>query len=120
MTGPRISHVMIDAIDPEVVAGFWAALLRTEVESTFDEGRFTFLSAGEHGPSVGIQRVPEAKVVKNRVHLDLEVDDLERATMRVHELGGSSVADQETAGVRWRIVADPEGNEFCLVPRRAA
>ena len=119
MTGPRISHVMIDANDAEVVAGFWAGLLRTELSSTFDDGRFVFLAVGDYGPSVGIQRVPERKVTKNRVHLDLEVEDLDETTRWVHEHGGSTVADHETDGVRWRIVADPEGNELCLVPRRA-
>ena len=42
MTGPRISHVMIDATDPEALARFWTALLRTEVDYRFDEGRFVF------------------------------------------------------------------------------
>ena len=117
MTGPRISHVMIDAIDPEAVARFWAALLRTEIGSRFDDGRFVFLAGGEHGPAVGIQRVPEAKATKNRVHVDVEVDDLEQMTRWVRQHGGSRVADHQAAGIRWRIMADPEGNEFCLVPR---
>jgi predicted enzyme related to lactoylglutathione lyase len=120
VTDPRISHVMIDAIDPESVARFWAALLRTEIQSRFDDGRFVFLAAGEHGPAVGIQRVPEAKVAKNRVHIDVEVDDLEQTTRWVRQHGGSRVADHQAAGIRWRIMADPEGNEFCLVPRAQA
>jgi predicted enzyme related to lactoylglutathione lyase len=120
VTGPRISHVMIDARDPESIARFWAALLVTEVEYRFDDGRFVFLAAGEHGPGIGIQRVPESKVTKNRVHVDLEVDDLEESTRWVRQHGGSRVADHQAAGVHWRIMADPEGNEFCLVPRSQA
>jgi predicted enzyme related to lactoylglutathione lyase len=120
VTGPRISHVMIDARDPETIARFWAALLVTEVEYRFDDGRFVFLAAGEHGPGIGIQRVPESKVTKNRVHVDLEVDDLEESTRWVRQHGGSRVADHQAAGVHWRIMADPEGNEFCLVPRSQA
>ena len=50
MTGPRISHVMIDSRDPERLAAFWSALLSTEIESRFDGGRFVFLAAGAHGP----------------------------------------------------------------------
>ena len=117
MTGPRISHVMIDARDPESLARFWMELLGTEIDPRFDDGRFVFLAAGEHGPAVGIQRVPEPKVTKNRVHVDLEVDDLEAWTRWVRRHGGSRVADHQTAGIYWRIMADPEGNEFCLVPR---
>jgi predicted enzyme related to lactoylglutathione lyase len=51
------------------------------------------------------------------VHVDLEVDDLEAWTRWVRRHGGSRVADHQTAGIYWRIMADPEGNEFCLVPR---
>lgn len=117
MTGPRISHVMIDATDPEAVARFWCALLSTEVENRFDEGRFVFLSRGDHGPAIGIQRVPETKVTKNRVHVDIEVDDIEEWTRWVRQHGGHRVADHQAAGAHWRIMADPEGNEFCLVPQ---
>jgi predicted enzyme related to lactoylglutathione lyase len=117
VAGPRISHLMIDSRDPETLARFWTALLRTEVERRFDGGRFVYLAAGDHGPAIGIQRVPEAKVTKNRVHVDLEVEDLEAMTRWVRQHGGSRVADHEAAGIHWRIMADPEGNEFCLVPR---
>jgi predicted enzyme related to lactoylglutathione lyase len=108
---------MIDANDPDTLARFWTELLRTEVEQRFDDGRFVFLAPREDGPSVGIQRVPEPKMSKNRVHMDLQVDDVEAMTRWVRQHGGSRVADHEAAGIRWRIMADPEGNEFCLVPR---
>ncbi len=117
MTGPKISHVMIDARDPEGLARFWTALLETEVVSRFDEGRFVFLASADQGVAIGIQRVPEAKVTKNRVHVDIEVDDLEAWTRWVRQHGGARVADHQAAGIHWRIMADPEGNEFCLVPR---
>jgi predicted enzyme related to lactoylglutathione lyase len=67
-----------------------------------------------------LQRVPEAKVVKNRMHFDLEVEDLDRATAEIERLGGRwrDGKDRETVGYRWRTMADPEGNEFCIFPRR--
>jgi predicted enzyme related to lactoylglutathione lyase len=111
---------MIDANDPDSLARFWTALLHTGIESRFDDGRFVFLASGEHGPAVGIQRVPERKMTKNRVHVDIEVDDLEEMTRWVRRNGGARVADHEAAGYHWRIMADPEGNEFCLVPRPSA
>jgi predicted enzyme related to lactoylglutathione lyase len=70
-------------------------------------------------PPVAFQRVPESKSVKNRLHVDLEVDDLDRAFAKIAALGGSAISDilQMPGGYRWRVMADPEGNEFCIVPR---
>ncbi|HEY7659786.1 MAG TPA: VOC family protein [Actinomycetota bacterium] len=119
MNAARISHVMLDARDPESLAPFWCGLLGTEVDYRFDEGRFVFLRSAGEAPAIGIQWVPEPKAGKNRMHVDLEVDDLEEWTRWVRRHGGSRIADRETAGVRWRVMADPEGNEFCLVPREA-
>ena len=119
MTAPRLSHVMIDSVEPEGIAPFWCGLLQTEVERTFDGGRFVFLRATEGAPAIGIQLVPERKDTKNRVHVDLEVDDLAASTRWVRAHGGARVADHRVGDVHWRVMADPEGNEFCLVPRRS-
>jgi predicted enzyme related to lactoylglutathione lyase len=112
----RLSHVVIDALDPDALAAFWAALLETEVVSRVDGGRFVFLGATEGSPSIGIQRVPERKETKNRVHVDLEVRDVAESTLWVREHGGTRIADHRLGGLHWRVMADPEGNEFCLVP----
>jgi predicted enzyme related to lactoylglutathione lyase len=63
------------------------------------------------------QRVPEPKTVKDRIHLDLRVDDIEEACGRVIELGGARVEqdDLHEYDVVFRVMLDPEGNEFCLV-----
>jgi predicted enzyme related to lactoylglutathione lyase len=67
-------------------------------------------------PVVSFQRVPEAKTVKNRLHLDVVVEDVEAAVTRVVELGGSvERAAYQEYGFSWRLAADPEGNEFCLI-----
>ena len=114
----RISHVMIDALDPEALAPFWAELLGVEIAARVDEGRFVFLASTQGVPALGLQRVPEPKETKNRVHVDLEVDDIEEATRWVRGHGGSRVADHRLGDFHWRVMADPEGNEFCLVPGR--
>ena len=75
------------------------------------------LSPTAEGLTVGFQRVPEMKNGKNRVHLDLVVDDLDAATAEVEELGGRWLEPgntRELEGFRWRCMADPEGNEFDL------
>jgi predicted enzyme related to lactoylglutathione lyase len=108
----RVSFVTIDANDPAQVAAFWCELLGTTVEETSDEGRFVFLAAAA-GHILSFQRVPEAKTVKNRVHLDVRVEDLEAATNAVRDLGGTWDGNELTLDdARWRTLRDPEGNEF--------
>jgi len=105
--------ITIDANDADGVAAFWAALLGTEIDSVFDDGRFVFLKGRDDLPVLCIQRVPEPKTGKVRVHLDLGVDDLEAATQRVLELGGAWDGQERTLDpFAWRTMTDPEGNEF--------
>ena len=58
--------------------------------------------------------VPEAKSVKNRVHLDLDADDREAEVRRLIELGATHIHDKDEWGISWTTLADPEGNEFCV------
>ena len=117
MAVPRFMAITIDATDPGRLADFWTALLGTEVETEFGDGRYVLLVAGDGIPQLCLQRVPEAKTIKNRVHIDLEVDDLDAATERVRELGGSWPDGQQRTLDRdtWRTLADPEGNEFDVI-----
>jgi hypothetical protein len=63
-------------------------------------------------------KVPEPKVAKNRMHLDLMAPDPEAEVTRLVELGGARIADREEYGYAWTIMADPEGNEFCVAKAR--
>jgi predicted enzyme related to lactoylglutathione lyase len=65
------------------------------------------------GPELGFQRVAEAKVTKNRVHLDLLVDNRDAEVSRLVALGGMEA--QTFRDGAWTVMTDPEGNEFCLV-----
>ncbi len=113
MSGIDVLYVTIDAVDAQKVAEFWAAILGVEIDNEFDDGRFIFLGSREGVPVVCIQRVPEPKLGKTRVHLDLGVEDLDVATERVIELGGSWDGTERTLEpFTWRTVADPEGTEF--------
>jgi predicted enzyme related to lactoylglutathione lyase len=108
----RISFATIDANDPERLAAFWAELLGTSIEERADEGRFVFL-ARVGGQLLAFQRVPEAKQGKNRIHLDVRVDDLGAATDAIVALGGSWDGNElELDDARWRTLRDPEGNEL--------
>lgn len=108
----RVSFTTIDANDADGLAAFWADVLGTGVEETTDDGRFVFLREA-NGYILSFQRVPEPKSVKNRMHLDIRVEDLQGATEAVLALGGSWDGDELTLDdARWRTLRDPEGNEF--------
>jgi len=113
----KVGYLAIDSIDPNGLAPFWCGLLGVQVDTTIGDGDFLILSPTEEGLTVGFQRVPEMKDGKNRVHLDLVVDDLDEATAEVEKLGGRWLETgntRELEGFRWRCMADPEGNEFDL------
>jgi predicted enzyme related to lactoylglutathione lyase len=108
----RVSFTTIDANDPDRLAAFWGEVLGTEVEETSDEGRFVFLREA-NGFVLSFQRVPAPRSIKNRVHLDIRVEELQEATDAVLALGGSWDENERTLDdARWRTVKDPEGNEF--------
>jgi predicted enzyme related to lactoylglutathione lyase len=111
--------VTIDAVDPVRLARFWAALLGLVMRPR--EGTFVALQRPPLGaPELVFQPVPEAKRDKVRIHLDVNVPDLPAAARRVQELGGSPVTEVHEAGDVWRVMRDPEDNEFCVIPAESA
>jgi hypothetical protein len=121
----RLRDIVIDCGHPASLARFWAAALdgyqvapydEDELERLRSQGVFdpeddpTVLVEGPSGsPSLWFQQVPEPKHVKNRVHLDLTAGEGELE--RLLSLGASVVERQPG----WLVLADPEGDEFCLV-----
>jgi predicted enzyme related to lactoylglutathione lyase len=101
-------------VDPERLAAFWGALLGRTVRKR--RGPYVFLATGRSGGyHRGFQRVPEPKRDKNRVHPDLICEDVFVTAAHVEALGGTRVQDFEPSG--FLVMADPEGNEFCLLPK---
>jgi predicted enzyme related to lactoylglutathione lyase len=101
----KVGYLVIDAADPERLAMFWCGLLAVSVDTTIGDGEFLVLSPTEDGLTVGFQRVAEPKSRKNRLHLDLVVDDLDAATAEIDELGGQWLEPgktRELEGFRWR------------------
>jgi predicted enzyme related to lactoylglutathione lyase len=113
-----LEAVTIDCAEPVALARFWAAVFGSELgEIDGDPPRFVDVAPVPGVPLLCFQRVREAKTVKNRVHLDVTVTDIEAATEAIEALGGARV-DRDLRydlGCQFRVVADPEGNEFCLV-----
>ena len=107
--------LVLDCTDPEPLAQFWSeALGYTNVGSA---GSYVALyPAHGIGPKLLLQRVAEPKTSKNRMHLDIEVPDIEREANRLLELGARRVSESTCSehGSTWILMADPEGNEFCV------
>ena len=92
----KVGYLVIDAADPAALAGFWCGLLAVTVDTEIGDGEFLVLSPTEDGLTVGFQRVADAKLGKNRVHLDLVVDDLDQSTAEIEKLGGRWLSNRET------------------------
>ena len=107
--------MVVDCLDPEPLATFWAAVLGAQVAYAGDEW-VSLTSAGAGHPRVAFQKVPEAKHVKNRLHLDVWVEDIPNATDAAEALGATRVGPLVTdSGEPYQVLLDPAGNEFCLV-----
>ena len=114
----RLGSVTIDCRDPERLASFWSSVFGTA--ETWRGGvpvQYIDLGSTDRSPVLRFQRVPESKTVNDRIHLDLRVDDIEEACRRVIESGGVRVEqdDLHEYDVVFRVMLDPEGNEFGLV-----
>jgi len=115
----RVNGLVIDGADTHALAAFWSAILGTTIDAAEGGGHYIDLAPTDGFPILRFQRVPESKSAKNRLHLDIEVDDVEVAIETVRGLGGSVVRPPEVEyGWTFAVLADPEGNEFCAIHRR--
>jgi predicted enzyme related to lactoylglutathione lyase len=105
--------ITMDVNDLETCAKFWSQVLGVGILYQNDQ----YLRLGQKGerPTLLLQKVPEPNEVKNRVHIDLDVPDLDAAVSRVQELGGNKLRELNEYRIKWAVMADPDGNEFCLV-----
>ena len=107
-----LNLIGIDVADMERAAQFWGALLGLKIENREDE-YLEFERQGD-GPRLYVQKVPEKKTAKTRVHLDIDVADLDVAVSRAVALGAKKVQPFIQSGHSWVVMEDPDGNEFCL------
>jgi catechol 2,3-dioxygenase-like lactoylglutathione lyase family enzyme len=104
----RFKDLCIDAGDPGVLGAFWARALGLELHT--QESGDTYLTGPTKEHTIWVNRVPEPKTVKHRMHLDVNVGSVEELTAL-----GAKVLDGES--FRWTLMADPEGGEFCAFVR---
>ena len=109
--------LMIDCADPHSLASFWGAVLRRPVDGGA-EGPWVSLPDSNQPSMIFFRKVADAKQVKNRLHLDLNPVDgtLAAEVQRLTALGATVLArhSRGSTGLGWVVLADPEGNEFCV------
>ncbi|MBD8869801.1 VOC family protein [Nocardioides donggukensis] len=117
MTG-RLAAIVIDALEPRVVADFWCRALGWQVVEE-DEDGISIGAADGSWPTIDVFAVPERKAVKNRLHLDLRAEGTTTGEEldRLLALGARPVDVGQGSEVSWVVLGDPEGNEFCLLSR---
>ena len=115
----KIQSVCVDAHDPEALAAFWRDVLGWRI--TEEDPEESVLEPPEGSPANDVPpdllflRVPEAKTIKNRLHLDLRPDDQDSHVQRLLDLGATRADVGQDGSESWVVLADPEGNEFCVL-----
>ena len=122
----KIASVTFDCADALTVGRFWSAALGRPLDPNATSDFATIGFAGrrdtvgwatvdhDDDPTWMFVKVPEPKTAKNRMHLDVMSVDPEAEVARLVGFGATRVADMEEYGYEWTVMADPEGNEFCL------
>jgi predicted enzyme related to lactoylglutathione lyase len=119
----KVRNVAIDCADPYALAQFWSAVFHAPLDDEDAPGDPVATIALPQGFTLYFAQVPEPKVVKNRVHICLEPEDVLRddEVRRILALGGTIVNDHRDphGPAGFVVFADPEGNEFCVVRSQA-
>jgi len=114
----RLHHIVVDTCDLPRLARFWAQALGWRILSEREREREIVIGSDDSAP-VGMCFMPvtDPKTVKNRVHLDLttSAEDRDQEVERLLALGARRVDVGQTGAESWTVLADPEGNEFCVV-----
>jgi hypothetical protein len=124
----KFTELAIDCADPGALAPFWCSVLDYEVQGADDETVTICSRAVPEGknrpgpvpPTLTFARVPEGKTIKNRLHIDVNPTDREQdeEVRRLLELGARHADVGQGDDVSWVVLADPEGNEFCVLAGR--
>ena len=113
----RFTEICVDCADPKPLAEFWRDVLDWELKE--EDGWFYIESPDGDAPEILFQKVPESKDVKNRLHIDVSPRDREQDEEVERLLGlGATKIDIGQGNPTWVVMADPEGNEFCVLKTR--
>jgi predicted enzyme related to lactoylglutathione lyase len=112
--GLRIDWIAIDCENPSELARFWREALDYNVAEDDDPDEVLLVPKDGSRRRLLLLKVPDDKIVKNRLHLDLRPDDQGAEVARLESLGAKRI-DIGQGDVTWVVMADPEGNEFCVL-----
>ena len=107
-------HIVLDCENPEVLAEFWSKALGYEIAGFAEQ--WGMLKGPSEGDVFLLQRVPEPKSTKNRMHIDVTTPDIDAKAAELEELGATRLTPEplHQFSSTWITMADPEGNEFCV------
>ena len=108
----RIANVTFDAADPGKLAEFWSAVTGRPIAQA--QEFFAMLEPNDQGIQMLFIKVPEGKTAKNRMHVDFHAPDREAEVERLVALGATRHDTNNSFGIEWTVMTDPEGNEFCV------
>ena len=108
-----LTHIGIDVADLQRAETFYSALLGIERDKAWDQ--YLAFQPLPGGLTIYLQRVPEKKTSKTRLHIDITVPNALDAMAKVEALGGKALTDFIEPSENLAVVADPDGNEFCLI-----
>ena len=111
----RLANICIDCADPAGLARFWSEALGWPVTSEEPDEVEIQPKNRPNGLDILFLKVPEAKTVKNRLHIDLRPDDRDAEVARLEGIGARRADVGQGPDVSWVVMADPEGNEFCVL-----
>jgi predicted enzyme related to lactoylglutathione lyase len=113
----RVAHFVIDVDDLDQGVEFWSAALEATEEPVSEQSRHVYrkLRLPDSEIRVLLQRTDDPKVSKERMHLDLESDDVEVEVRRLELLGATRCEHQQERGYDFWVMLDPWGNEFCVL-----
>jgi predicted enzyme related to lactoylglutathione lyase len=115
-----LEQLTIDARNPWSQAEFWQKVLHWDISEESDDDVVMLVPPPEvraqgMSPDLLFLRVPDEKTIKNRLHLDFRPDNQDEEVARIEELGARRVSIGQDPSVTWVVMADPEGNEFCIL-----
>jgi predicted enzyme related to lactoylglutathione lyase len=113
MPNVRLYEIVIDCADPVRLAGFWRTI--TGYVTLSESETWVAIGTADERTIIGFQRVPEPKTVKDRIHLDFAAEDEEATAHEIEAMGATRLWVSEDPDDPFVVLADPEGNEFCIV-----
>jgi predicted enzyme related to lactoylglutathione lyase len=108
----EFAGAVIDVNDLELEAAFWGEMIGEEPGPLRSDGGWIMIGTLAGQAMLVLQKVPDAKTIKDRIHIDFHVDDVDVAVARIIEFSGSQFSEPKMGG--GVTMADPEGNEFCI------